>query len=39
VTIYVHSDRADCSSDPNRVLNGYFVQIDGENIDHSCGNQ
>lgn len=39
VTIYMHSDRADCSSDPNRVLNGYFVQIDGENIVHSCGNE
>ena len=39
VTIYMHSDRADCSSDPNRLLNGYFVQIEGENIVHSCGNQ
>jgi hypothetical protein len=39
VTIYMHSDRADCSSDPNRVLNGYYVQIDGENIVHSCGNE
>lgn len=39
VTIYMHSDRADCSGDPNRVLNGYFVQIDGENIVHSCGNE
>lgn len=39
VTIYMHSDRADCSSDPNRVLNGYFMQKDGENIVHSCGNR
>lgn len=39
VTIYMHSDRADCSSDPNRVLNGYFVQKEGENIVHSCGNE
>jgi hypothetical protein len=39
VTIYMHSDRADCSGDPGRVLNGYFVQIEGENIVHSCGNQ
>jgi hypothetical protein len=38
LTIHMHSDRADCSSDPNRVLNGYFVQIDGENVVHSCGN-
>jgi hypothetical protein len=38
VTIYMHSDRADCSGDPGRVLNGYFVQIEGENIVHSCGN-
>jgi hypothetical protein len=39
VTIYMHSDRASCSSDPNRVLNGYFMQKDGENIVHSCGNR
>ena len=34
VTIYLHSDRAECSE-----LNGYFVQIEGENIVHSCGNR
>ena len=34
VTIYLHSDRAGCEQ-----LNGYFVQIEGENIVHSCGNR
>lgn len=38
-TIYLHTDRADCSSDPNRLLNGYYAQVDGENIVHSCGNR
>ena len=34
VTIHLHSDKAGCEQ-----LNGYFVQIEGENIVHSCGNR
>ena len=34
VTIHLHSDKDGCNQ-----LNGYFVQNDGENIVHSCGNR
>ena len=34
VTIHLHTDKAGCNQ-----LNGYFVQIEGENIVHSCGNR
>jgi hypothetical protein len=34
VTIHIHSDKDGCNQ-----LNGYFVQREGENIVHSCGNR
>jgi hypothetical protein len=34
VAIHIHSEKDGCNQ-----LNGYFVQIDGENIVHSCGNR
>lgn len=34
VTIYLHTEKDGCNQ-----LNGYFVQIEGENIVHSCGNR
>lgn len=39
VTIHMHTDRISCSSDPDRLLNGYHAEIDGQHIVHSCGNQ
>ncbi len=39
VTIHMHTYRIDCSSDPERLLNGYYKQVDGNNIIHSCGNR
>jgi hypothetical protein len=39
VIINMHADRADCSNDPERLLNGYHTEIDGQHVVHSCGNQ
>ncbi|MCP3994600.1 MAG: DUF3387 domain-containing protein [bacterium] len=37
VTIYMHTDRHDCSNEPGGESSGYFTQYLGENIIHSCG--
>ena len=39
VTIQMHTDKIDCSSDPDRLLNGYHTELDGRHGVHSCGNQ
>jgi hypothetical protein len=39
VIINLHSDRISCSSNPDRLINGYHTEIDGQHIVHSCGNR
>jgi hypothetical protein len=39
VSIHLHDGRIKCSNDPDRLLTGYYAQVDGHNIIHSCGTE
>ncbi|MEA2000951.1 MAG: hypothetical protein U9N84_03565 [Actinomycetota bacterium] len=39
VTIHMHTSRAHCSIYPKYIRNGYYIQIDGEHVIHSCDNE
>ena len=38
VTIHMHTSRAHCSVYPKYIRNGYYIEIEGEHVIHSCDN-
>ena len=38
VTIHMHTSRAHCSVYPKYIRNGYYIEVQGEHVIHSCDN-
>ena len=39
VTLHLYQNNSSCSNDPDKIVNGYYTQVDGENIIHDCGSR